>query len=225
MAYAIANPPRLISQGVGASAGSLWHYTDGDDLPTVLAADYFSDGFDLGMKVNDTVLVTDETNTIVSLCVASVVTADGAATIQKSEGPGAALISGTGATLTLTAAQSGANVLFDRAAGIVFDLPAPVVGLKFRFIVTVDLTAAAYQVDTDAATTFIVGSLVGAIEAAATDETHFADGTTHIGLSMNKTTTGGLIGGIFDVECISATLWAITGNTSCTATPATPFTT
>ena len=225
MAYLTDNPPRLISQGVGATLGSLWHYTDGDALATVLAADYFSNGDELGMVVNDSIIVTDETNSIVSLCIVDAVTVDAAATIACPDGPGAALVSGTGATATLLASQSGANVLFDRAAGIVFTLPAPVVGTKFRFIVTVDLTAATYQVDTDAATTFIVGSLLGGIEGAATDETHFADGTTDIGISMNKTTTGGLIGGIFELECISSTLWMVTGNTSCTATPATPFTT
>ena len=135
------------------------------------------------------------------------------------------LISDSGATRTLTKAESGANVLFNRAAGIVYTLPAPVPGTKFTFIVTVDLTSNAYTVNTSAASVFIVGSLNGAIEAAATAEMHFANGTTHIGISMNKTTTGGLIGGIFTLECISSTLWMVTGTTSCTATPATPFTT
>lgn len=146
--------------------------------------------------------------------------------INLTEGAvGAKVISGSGATKTLTKAESGSDVLFDRAAGTVFTLPAPVIGLKYRFIVTVDLTSNAYTVSTDGASTFLVGSLLGGIEGAATDETHFANGSTHVGVAMNKTTTGGLIGGIFTVECISATLWTITGNTSCTATPATPFTT
>lgn len=134
-------------------------------------------------------------------------------------------LSGKGATYTLTLADAGSDVLFDRAAGIVYTLPAPKVGLEFDFTVTVDLTSNAYTVNTDAATTFIVGSLDGGIEGAATNEIHFANGSTHIGVSMNKTTTGGLIGGSFKMKCISSTLWRITGNTSCTATPATPFTT
>lgn len=135
------------------------------------------------------------------------------------------LISDSGATRTLTKAESGANVLFNRAAGIVYTLPPPVPGTKFTFIVTVSLTSNAYTVNTSGATVFIVGSLEGDIEGAATGETHFANGSTHIGISMNATTTGGLIGGIFTLECISSTLWMVTGNTSCTATPATPFTT
>jgi len=131
----------------------------------------------------------------------------------------------TPSTHTLTTAQSGSTLLFDAAAGQAFTLPAPVVGLEYTFVVTVDLTSNAYSVVTDAATTFLVGSLNGAIEGAATGEVHFANGSTHVGLSMNKTTTGGLIGGVFTLKCISSTLWQITGNTSCTATPATPFTT
>lgn len=137
--------------------------------------------------------------------------------------PGAQTISGLGATKTLSQAESGSTVLFDRAAGIAVTLPASVPGLEFEFVVTVDLTSNAYSFVTDGA--FLVGSLLGGIEGAATDETHFANGTTHVGVSMNKTTTGGLIGGKFKVRCLSATLWTIEGNTSCTATPATPFTT
>lgn len=135
------------------------------------------------------------------------------------------LISGQGATKTLTKAESGANVLFDRAAGIAYTLPSPVPGTKFKFIVTTLLTSNAYSVVTSAASVFIVGSLHGVIEGAATDEVHMANGTTHIGVSMNATTTGGLVGGIFEMECISSTLWIIRGTNVCTATPATPFTT
>jgi hypothetical protein len=135
------------------------------------------------------------------------------------------LISGSGATRTLTKAETGANVLFDRAAGIVFTLPTPVPGMRFKFIVTTLLTSNAYSVITGSASVFIIGSLHGIIEGAATDEAHVANGTTHVGVSMNATTTGGLVGGIFELEAISSTLWAIRGTNVCTATPATPFTT
>lgn len=135
----------------------------------------------------------------------------------------AQVISGLGATRTLTKAESGSTILFDRAAGITLTLPASVPGLEFEMVVSVDLTSGVYAFVTDGA--FLLGSLLGGIEGAATDETHFANGTSHVGVSMNKTTTGGLIGGKFKVRCISATLWTIEGNTSCTATPLTPYTT
>jgi hypothetical protein len=127
----------------------------------------------------------------------------------------------------ILASESGSTFTFDTAAGQSFTLPVGVVGMKYRFVTTVDLTSNAYAVlaNTDTAGDFFVGAVVGAIEGAATDETHFANGSTHLGISMNKTTTGGLIGGWLEIECIAANLWYIKGIQSCTATPATPFTT
>ena len=148
-----------------------------------------------------------------------------AGVINMGLGEAGQLISSSASTRTLTLAEAGSTVLFDRAAGIVFTLPLAVVGTKFRFETTVSLTSNAYAIVTGAATEFIVGAVEGAIEAAATGETHFANGTTHVGISSNKTTTGGLIGGWLEMECLSATLWSIRGTLSCTATPATPFTT
>ena len=50
------------------------------------------------------------------------------------------VISGEGASRTLLASESGATVLYDRAAGIIYTLPAPVVGLEFDFVTTVSVT-------------------------------------------------------------------------------------
>ena len=137
------------------------------------------------------------------------------------------MISSSAATRDLTVAESGATCLFDRAAGIAYTLPVGVVGLEYHFITTVDLTSNAYAVlcNTDTAGDFLVGSVNGAIEGAATGEVHFADGSTHLGFSSNATTTGGLIGSSITVKCIAANLWEVSGVQSCTATPATPFTT
>jgi hypothetical protein len=123
--------------------------------------------------------------------------------------------------------ESGDLFLFDSAAGQSFTLPVGVIGMKYEFMTTVDLTSNAYAVlcNTDTAGDFLVGAVQGAIEGAATDETHMANGSTHLGISSNKTTTGGLIGSHYTIECIAANLWSIKGVVSCTATPATPFTT
>ncbi len=140
---------------------------------------------------------------------------------------GRAVYASSAATRLLQPAESGGMFLFDSAAGIVYTLPEAVVGLKYSFMTTVDLTAAAYAVLCSTATAgdFMVGAVQGGIEGAATDETHYANGTTHLGISSNKTTTGGLIGGWLELECITASLWSIRGSLSCTVTPATPFTT
>jgi hypothetical protein len=131
------------------------------------------------------------------------------------------------ATRDLTASESGDLFLFDKADGIVFTLPVGVPGMNFEFMTTVDLTSNAYAVltNTDTAGDFLVGYISGAIESEATGEDWFANGSSHLGISSNKTTTGGLIGSTYKVECIAANLWSINGVVSCTATPATPFTT
>ncbi len=63
MAYATSNPPSLIASGV-AGVGNLWHYSSTDATATVDGDGYISNGQDLGMKVNDSVIVVDTTNGI-----------------------------------------------------------------------------------------------------------------------------------------------------------------
>ena len=311
MTYNTLNPPRCISQSVGADGGDIWLYKDGDSLDDVSDVDYISNAADLGMVAGDRVIHVDETDLVTTdltvvthrtsgtavgaLCSAIEPIAETSIALQSagtgtfliddvinfdndlntdyrlttgdadisgggtlvlvniSGGTGLAVATAVGTKITIKSgvlnlstgksgrkvhasspatrliqpSESGDLFLMDSAAGQVFTLPTAVIGLKYSFLVTVDLTAAAYSVvsSTAVAGDFMVGALNGAIEGAATGEVHFANGTTHIGMSMNKTTTGGLIGGWMELECISATLWMVTGVQSCTATPATPFTT
>lgn len=225
MAYLTANLARV--SGANSDSGAMWIYKSVDPIATILAADYISDGDARALKVDDVVIVVDSLLNQSIRALVSAVTSAGAASLINPEIAGAGVVTGSGATVLITAAQSGKTFFFDRAAGIVYTLPPASVGLKYRFETTVDLTAAAYAVlaSTSAAGDFFVGAVVGAIEGLATDETHFADGSTHLGISSNKTTTGGLIGGWLEFECLSPTLWSIKGVLSCTATPAVPYTT
>lgn len=307
MTYAISNPPRLVSQSVGANGGDLWVYKDGDSLDDVAAVNYVSDAADLGLKAQDVVILMDTTDLTTSMLTAVAHRTNGTASgalcsaiepigetsiALQSAGTGTFLVDdiilfdndpdkteyrvttgdadisgggtlvitpglvtatavGTGitfktgvinlstgkagrkvhassaATRLLQPSESGDLFLMDAAAGQSFTLPVGAIGMKYEFIVTVDLTSNAYAVLCSTATAgdFMVGAVSGAIEATATDEWHFANGTTHLGFSSNKTTTGGLIGSILTVECIAANLWKVSGVQSCTATPATPFTT
>ena len=80
MAYATTNPPRKLAGLAGAV--SLWYYSSEDVHTDVDATDYFSNGDALGMKVNDTVIVTKTTATVgATVHAVSAVTTGGAATI------------------------------------------------------------------------------------------------------------------------------------------------
>lgn len=135
-------------------------------------------------------------------------------------------ISGSGAAVTLTAAQSGSNILFDRAAGTVYTLPAPVVGLEYTFFVSVSVTSNAHKVITDAGTTFLTGSLMNIdTDSSNAVAAWTADGSTILSVSMNGTTTGGLKGTWMRFTCVSSTLWLVTGVDEGSGTVATPFAT
>lgn len=82
MSYATSNPPSLVTQSVGA-APALWIYPSTDIHTDVDAADYFSNGSALGMRVNDVVIVVKTSATIgATLHVVTAVTAGGAATVS-----------------------------------------------------------------------------------------------------------------------------------------------
>lgn len=78
MAYVTTNPPNMVTQSIGA-APALWLYASEDIHTDVDAANYFTNGKDLGMRVNDVVIVIKTTATIgATLHVVTEVSADGA---------------------------------------------------------------------------------------------------------------------------------------------------
>lgn len=82
MAYATTNPPRCMVPSVGGGQ-AIWTYSSTDIHTDVDAADYFSDGTALGMKVNDIVIVTKTSATIgATLHTVITATVGGAATIS-----------------------------------------------------------------------------------------------------------------------------------------------
>lgn len=129
------------------------------------------------------------------------------------------------ATRTLLAKESGALCLFDRAAGVVYTLPTPVIGMQFEFATTVTITSNAAKVITAAATQFILGDLNVILVGAATTLAAAGNGTTHIAISSNGTTTGGVIGDRYRLTAISTTQWLVDGYVSGSGSLATPFST
>ena len=112
-----------------------------------------------------------------------------------------------GATRTLTAADSGAIHLWDAASGVDYTLPVPVAGMKFYFYASVAVTSNTHAISTDAATTFIGGSLSMGIAATDTNEMQVGDETSDVTIAMNGTTTGGLEGTYIEVVALSTTVW------------------
>lgn len=136
------------------------------------------------------------------------------------------VIQSVGATRTLLAEESGSLCLLDVAAGVVYTLPAPVVGMRFEFLVTVAVTSNAHKVITDAATTLMLGGVIMGDVTVATSGDYFeANGTTHVALSAAGTVTGGLLGERYQLTCISGTQWVIEGVCHGAGTLATPFAT
>lgn len=132
----------------------------------------------------------------------------------------APIVSGLGATRLISVDETGTKFLLDRAAGIVFTLPLAVPGLVYEFRTTVSVTTNNYKIITGAATEFLVGSYVAQNTAVAT----FAgNGTTHISITMNGTTTGGLVGSVLRFTCLSLTRWGVDGITQGSGTGVTAY--
>lgn len=142
-------------------------------------------------------------------------------------GAKARIISGLGATYTLTEDQSGATVLFDRAAGIVVTLPAPVIGMKFDFLVTVTVTTNSYKVITNTGTVLLAGFISSGVDNTANKQ-WIGNGSSHIAVTQaaaSTNATGGILGSWLQFTCTTALQWTVTGTVVAGGTPTTPFAT
>jgi hypothetical protein len=129
-----------------------------------------------------------------------------------------------GAAKILVASDSGKSFLLDTAAGSIVSLPAvPIAGMKFKFIVTTAVTSNNHIIKTNDAAIFIGGGIQQFIIANAVSEGQVADAASHVTMTMNGTTTGGLLGTVVEFEAISATVWIVNGLVGSSGTLATPF--
>lgn len=113
----------------------------------------------------------------------------------------------------LSADQSGALIIFDSLTGNLVTLPTPVAGMQFEVIVELACTSNEHKVLTNAvATEFLLGSIISASETVAEGMDVFtANGSTHVSISMNGTTTGGEVGSRFVFTGLNSTQWNIKG--------------
>lgn len=131
-----------------------------------------------------------------------------------------------GSAKTLVQRDSGALVLLDQADGSVLILPTPEEGMFFDVAVKVSVTSNDHVVQTGvAASEFMLGGIQQMIDTTAVSEGQFANGTSHITMTMNGTTEGGLIGTVLRFTAINSTQWVVTGLVAGSGTLVTPFTT
>jgi hypothetical protein len=128
----------------------------------------------------------------------------------------------------LLASESGSLILMDAADQITVRLPTPAVGMTFEFLTTVTVTASdTHKIITKTiASEFLIGGIGSFSTTVAEGGDSFSgDGSTHVAITSNGSTTGGLIGQKIVVTAISTTQWAVSGYTVGTGTLATPFAT
>lgn len=126
------------------------------------------------------------------------------------------------ATPTLLASQCGGMFAMDRTTATNYTLPVPVVGCTFDFIYTAAQASGTNEVQTSGGTVFLQGSPL----VTGTTTSGFAcNGTSHVSIKSNATTTGGLVGGHVKFTALSATLWDVQGVLVGSGTVATPCST
>lgn len=196
-----------------------------NSIPPIL-----EDGYNSAKPITTTGAITGGSITTVGTLASGSQTVTGNVAASGTVAGKAPVISGSGATAVLTAAQSGSTVLFDRAAGIVYTLPAPAVGIYYDFITTATITGGAAEVITNAGTVFVQGTVSVALEATtpgANPGPKFfsGNGTSHVKISSNGSTTGGIKGSQYRITCTGLTdnAWTVSGIVLASGTIATPF--
>lgn len=83
MAYSTSNPPQLIAPSIGGKP-ALWIYTSTHSSTEIIAASFFSNGSNLGMKAGDLLLSVISSSFTPCLTAVSSVAASSAATVVPS---------------------------------------------------------------------------------------------------------------------------------------------
>lgn len=133
--------------------------------------------------------------------------------------------------VVLTAAQSGRVILVDDAAGLDFTLPAigaSDIGMHFKFVVTVTITSNNFRVTAATGDLLFGGLWMPDFDAAVDSLTREAiwitpNGSSHLVMTMNGSTTGGKVGTWVEFIATSATQWFVHGIAPGDGAIATPF--
>lgn len=137
---------------------------------------------------------------------------------------GTGLVDCTAATLTVTnATHAGRIITLNRAAGIAVTLPvAAGTGARFTFILGTTVTSNSTTIKVPDASGTMRGNALVAQDGGDTIVA-FEAGATADTVTLNGTTTGGLLGDIVELIDIAANLWSVRATLAATGTEATPF--
>jgi len=129
--------------------------------------------------------------------------------------------SAAGSTLTATnAANAGKMILLNTASGSTVTLPASTgSGNSYEFVVSVTVTSNNHVVKVANASDTMVGFAIVRSAAGAAFYTVTASDT----ITMNGTTTGGVIGSHIMIKDVATNVWSVRANLVGSGTAATPF--
>ena len=126
------------------------------------------------------------------------------------------LIVASGATQAVTAAETGSVIELHRAAGSTVTLPAnATIGLRYTVMVRTVLGSNAYVVNVGSGNTFSTSSFI--VQEDVTVSTHHAllrptDGAdVTLTMTYHGTNKTAQLGTVFEIECVAAGKWRITG--------------
>jgi hypothetical protein len=124
------------------------------------------------------------------------------------------------ATVTIDDTYNGETVLLARAAGVTATLPAATgTQAKYRFFVSTSVASNSNIIKVANSTDVMAGN---AVISGGTANT-FGTASTSDTITMNGSTTGGLIGSVVELVDIAAGVWAVSASLNGSGVAATPF--
>jgi hypothetical protein len=128
------------------------------------------------------------------------------------------------ASTTLDDSYDDKTVLLSAAAGLTVTLPtATGSGWKVRIVIKTTVTSNSYIIQVNNSTDAFNGFVENVSDDPATVKGYIAVAGTSDTLTLNGTTTGGLVGAVYEIQDIAAGLFEVVGRDCATGTEATPF--
>ena len=141
-----------------------------------------------------------------------------------------AVLDAAASTLALSqASHDGKTIKLNRSAGIACTLPAATgSGFRIRLVVVTALSAANYTVAVANSSDYMRGTSFSTQDAADTALMFDTADTGTVAtesdtITLNGTTTGGVVGTIVELEDIAANLWVVRITNKASGAEATPF--